>query len=330
MMCAVVDDMFGRYRILGKLGEGGMACVYMAEDPALHRAVALKVMRGTMAENPEWIRRFRQEATTVARLGHGQIVQVHDSGTQNGSEFLVMEFLDRGSFGRILEGHGGRIAPDLASCVVLQAAEGLAAAHEAGVVHRDVKPDNILLSRQGVAKVADFGIARLLHDISRTQAGTAMGSPQYMAPEQIEGGEITCRTDVFALGGVLYKAIAGVLPFEAESIHATMWRITSHEPTELRLAAPNCPRILSDLVKAMLRKDAAKRPSMEDAAHELRAWLSSQGILQPAEHLRHTLGFPQANPVGGGGTTLARTRTKAKTGIVMRIKRAFQALVSGD
>lgn len=326
-----MDTMFGRYRILGKLGEGGMACVYMAEDPALHRAVALKVMRGPMAENPEWIRRFRQEATTVARLSHHQIVQVHDSGTQNGSEFLVMEFQDRGSYGRILDGNGGSIAPILAACVVLQAAEGLAAAHEAGVIHRDVKPDNILLSRQGVAKVADFGIARLQFDISHTQAGTAMGSPQYMAPEQIDGGELSGRTDVFALGSVLYRSVAGTLPFEAESVHATMWRITAHEPPELRQVVPTCPRTLSDLVKSMLRKEPAKRPSMEDVARELRSWLSSQGILQPAEHLRHTLGFPQATPLSGAGTTtVARTQTKTKTGIVMRLKRAFQALVSGD
>lgn len=324
-----MDTMFGRYRILGKLGEGGMACVYMAEDPALHRAVALKVMRGQMAENPDWIRRFRQEATTVARLGHHQIVQVHDSGTQNGSEFLVMEFLDRGSFGRILE--GGAIAADLAACVVVQAAEGLAAAHEAGVVHRDVKPDNILISRQGIAKVADFGIARLQHDISHTQAGTAMGSPQYMAPEQIEGGLLDGRTDVFALGTVLYRAIAGALPFEGESVHATMWRITSQEPPELRHAAPSCPKALSELVRSMHAKKAERRPSMEEVAHVLHAWLSTQGILQPAEHLRHRLGFPQATPLHGSGTTTASTtRARAKTGIVMRIKRAFHALVSGD
>lgn len=321
--------MFGRYRILGKLGEGGMACVYMAEDPTLRRAVALKVMRGPMAENPEWIRRFRQEATTVARLSHGQIVQVHDSGTQDGSEFLVMEFQDRGSFGRILEGNGGRIAPDLAACVVLQAAEGLAAAHEAGVIHRDVKPDNILLSRQGVAKVADFGIARLLCDASMTQAGTAMGSPQFMAPEQIDGGDITGRTDVFALGSVLYKAVSGALPFEGESVHATLWRIASHEPAELRQAVAECPRTLSDLARSMLRKEPAKRPGMDEVAVRLREWLSTQGILNPAEHLRHRLGFPQANPVSGGGPTTA-ARARSKTGIVERMRRALRALVSAD
>lgn len=329
MMDAEMDSMFGRYRILGKLGEGGMACVYMAEDPALHRAVALKIMHGQMAADPEWIRRFRQEATTVARLGHHQIVQIHDSGTQNGSEFLVMEFQDRGSFGKILDGHGGSIAPQLAACIVLQAAEGLAAAHEAGVVHRDVKPDNILLSRQGVAKVADFGIARLQNDIQRTQPGVAMGSPQYMAPEQIEGGEPTGKTDVFALGSVLYKSIAGAHPFESESVPSTMWRIVSEDPKDLREAFPDCPRALSDLARTMLQKKPEKRPSMEDVAHELRAWLSQQGILQPAEHLRRCLGFPQASRLSGAGTTTV-ARAKSKTGIVMRIKRAFRALVSGD
>lgn len=325
-----MDTMFGRYRILGKLGEGGMACVYMAEDPTLRRAVALKVMRESMATSADWARRFHQEATTVARLCHNQIVQVHDSGTQDGSEFLVMEFQDRGSFGKILQIHG-TLDPLLASCVVMQAAEGLAAAHEAGVVHRDVKPDNILLSRQGVAKVADFGIARIQNDASHTQAGTAMGSPQFMAPEQIEGGELSGKTDVFALGGVLYKAISGVHPFEAEHVHATMWRITSQEPRELRALVPSCSRTLSDLVKAMHAKNPAKRPSMEEVVQRLRAWIAEQGVLSASDHLRASLGFPAANALSGSTTTsLARPRRRGLAGMLDRVRRAIRALVSSD
>jgi len=329
----MIGTMFGRYRILGKLGEGGMACVYMAEDPTLRRAVALKVMRAPLAENADWIRRFHQEATMVARLGHNQIVQVHDSGTQDGSEFLVMEFQDRGSFGKILQHHGDRLDPVLAACVVQQAAEGLAAAHEAGVVHRDVKPDNILLSRQGVAKVADFGIARIQNDISHTQAGTAMGSPQFMAPEQIEGGALSGKTDVFALAGVLYKAVAGVHPFEAEHVHATMWRITTQEPRELRALVPSCSRALSDLVKTMHAKKSEKRPSMEEVAQRLRTWLAEQGVLSPAEHLRQSLGFPAANALTGAGTTtlaIQRGRRKGLTGFVDRVRKAVKALVASD
>lgn len=325
-----MDTMFGRYRILGKLGEGGMACVYMAEDPTLRRAVALKVMRESMATSADWARRFHQEATTVARLCHNQIVQVHDSGTQDGSEFLVMEFQDRGSFGKILQTHG-TLDPLLASCVVMQAAEGLAAAHEAGVVHRDVKPDNILLSRQGVAKVADFGIARIQNDASHTQAGTAMGSPQFMAPEQIEGGELSGKTDVFALGGVLYKAISGVHPFEAEHVHATMWRITSQEPRELRALVPSCSRTLSDLVKAMHAKNPAKRPSMEEVVQRLRAWIAEQGVLSASDHLRASLGFPAANALSGSTTTsLARPRRRGLAGVLDRVRRAIRALASSD
>jgi len=327
------DNLFGRYRILGKLGEGGMASVFMAEDPTLRRAVALKVMRGHLASDPEWIRRFHQEATTVARLGHGQIVQVYDSGTQNGSEYLVMEFQDRGSFGKILSANGGRLEPVLAACVVQQAAEGLAAAHEAGVVHRDVKPDNILLSRQGVAKVADFGIARIQNDVSHTQAGTAMGSPQFMAPEQIEGGELSGKTDVFALAGVLYTAMSGTHPFQAEQVHATMWRITSQEPPDLRGLVNSCPRILSDLVKAMHSKRPEKRPSMDEVARHLRTWLAEKGVLHPAEHLRQSLGFPQANTLSGAGTTTMlaqQTRRKGIAGFVERLRKAAKALIGQD
>jgi serine/threonine-protein kinase len=325
-------NTFGRYRILGKLGEGGMAVVHMAEDPTLRRAVALKVMRGPMADDPEWKRRFHQEATTVARLGHHQIVQLYDSGSEAGTEYLVMEFLDRGSLSRLLQSQNERLDPVLAACVVVQAAEGLAAAHEAGVVHRDVKPDNILFSRQGLAKVADFGIARLQNDISHTRAGTAMGSPQFMAPEQIDGGEITGKTDVFALGGVLYRTLAGEIPFQADNMHAMLLRVISAEPRELRAMRPDCPKAISDLCKSMLRKEPAKRPSMDEVARQLRAWLSTHGVLHPADHLRQSLGFPQAVAVSGGTTSVmaGSVRRKGLAGLLDRARKALNALLGKD
>jgi serine/threonine protein kinase len=302
----MVDTKLGRYRILGKLGEGGMAEVHMAEDSLLHRCVAVKTLRPSGLRNPDLVLRFQQEATTVSRLGHANIVQVFDLGARADGDYLVMEFLDRGSVSRIVAQAGGRLDPVCAACVAVQAAEGLAAAHEAGVVHRDVKPDNLLVSRQGVVKVADFGIARLQSDVSRTEPGTALGSPHYMAPEQVDGAVPTGRTDVFALASVLHFLIAGTPAFEAENAIGLMWRIAKHDAPDLRTAVPSCPRPLSELVRSMHQRDPAKRPEMVDIADRLRSWLAEQGILHPAEHLRQTLGFPQTSPIASGASTTSR------------------------
>ena len=302
----MVDTTLGRYRILGKLGEGGMAEVHMAEDSLLHRCVAVKTLRPSGLRNPDLVQRFQQEAATVSRLGHANIVQVFDLGARTDGDYLVMEFLDRGSISRIVAGAGGRLDPICAACVAVQAAEGLTAAHEAGVVHRDVKPDNLLVSRQGVVKVADFGIARLQSDVSRTEPGTALGSPHYMAPEQVEGEIPSGRTDVFALASVLHFLVAGSPAFEAENAIGLMWRIAKHDAPDLRATVPSCPRPLSDLVREMHLREAGKRPDMAEVADRLRAWLAEQGILHPAEHLRQTLGFPQTSPIASGASTTSR------------------------
>lgn len=301
----MTDTGTSRYRILGKLGEGGMAVVHMAEDSVLHRCVAVKTLRRE-ARDATVLQRFHLEATTVSRLGHSNIVQVHDMGERADGEFLVMEFLDRGSIGRIVSSHGGHLDALCAACVALQAADGLTAAHDAGVVHRDVKPDNLLISRQGVVKVADFGIARLQNDVHRTAPGVAIGSPHYMAPEQASGQESSPKTDVFALAGVLHFMVCGRPPFEAENVMGLLYRITSHDAPELRMRSHDCPRALSELVRAMHQRDPDRRPTMAEVSERLRSWLAEHGILQPAEHLRSTLGFPQTATLSGGTTTAAR------------------------
>jgi serine/threonine-protein kinase len=324
-----MDGSLGRYRILGKLGEGGMAQVHLAEDSVLRRCVAIKTLRTGGPLNEDLVQRFHQEATTVSRLEHANIVQVYDLGEHSRGKYLVMEFLDRGSVSRILAGAGGRMDPVCAACVAVQAAEGLAAAHEAGVVHRDVKPDNLLVSRHGVVKVADFGIARLQSDVSRTEPGTTLGSPHYMAPEQVEGTGINDRTDVFALAGVLHFLVAGVPPFEAENAIGLMWRISKYDAPQLRAAVPSCPRALSDLVRAMHERKADKRPSMAEVADRLRVWLAEKGILHPAEHLRLTMGFPETAPISGnaGATTRRLALEKSRSSTWTAVRGLFDSVI---
>jgi len=279
-------EFYGRYRLVRSLGEGGMASVFLAEDPVLRRPVALKRLKRELGAQPDWVRRFHGEATSVARLGNPHVVQVFDLGRDHEEDFLVMELVEGIPLGALLERHDGPLPPDAAAAIAFQAASGLAAAHEAAVVHRDVKPDNILIRRDGTAKVADFGIARLTEEISRTMTGTVMGSPLYMAPEQVEGKTPTGALDVFALGGVLYRMLAGRTPFEADHAHAVMWRIVSEPAVPLSQLVPGIDPSLSDFVEILLRKDPLQRPSAAEAARTLRQFLSAGGVGDPIEFVR--------------------------------------------
>jgi serine/threonine protein kinase len=279
-------EFYGRYRLVRPLGEGGMASVYLAEDPVLRRAVALKKLKRELGAQPDWVRRFHGEATSVARLGNPHVVQVFDLGRDHEEDFLVMELVEGISLGSLLERHEGPLSPDAAAAIAFQAASGLAAAHEAAVVHRDVKPDNLLIRRDGTVKVADFGIARLTEEISRTLTGTVMGSPLYMAPEQIEGKTPTGALDVFALGGLLYRMLTGRTPFEADHAHAVMWRIVSEAHVPLSQAVPGIEPALADFVDLLLRKDPLQRPSAAEAVRTLRQFLSAGGVGDPVEFVR--------------------------------------------
>lgn len=279
-------EFYGRYRLVHPIGEGGMASVFLAEDPVLRRAVALKRLKRELGAQPDWVRRFHGEATSVARLGNPHVVQVFDLGRDHEEDFLVMELVEGISLGALLERHDGPLSSDAAAAIAFQAASGLAAAHEAAVVHRDVKPDNLLIRRDGTVKVADFGIARLTEEISRTLTGTVMGSPLYMAPEQIEGKTPTGALDIFALGGLLYRMLTGRTPFEADHAHAVMWRIVSEPHVPLSQAVPGIDPALADFVEILLRKDPLQRPSAAEAVRILRQFLSAGGVGDPIEFVR--------------------------------------------
>lgn len=280
------DQTYGRYRVVKPLGEGGMATVFLAEDPVLRRPVALKLLRKELGAQVGWVRRFHGEATAVARLGNPHVVQVFDLGRDHEEDFIVMEFVEGLSLSALLERHDSFLPPDAAAAIAFQAASGLAAAHEAAVVHRDVKPDNILVRRDGTVKVADFGIARLTEEVSRTLTGTVMGSPLYMAPEQVEGRTPTGAIDIFALGSVLHRMLCGSPPFEAEHAHAVMWRIVSEPAPPVAASVPGIDPALADLVDRMLRKDPLQRPSAAEAARTLRQFLSAGGIGDAVEFVR--------------------------------------------
>lgn len=266
-----------------------MASVHLAEDPVLRRLVAIKVLRGDLGTQPDWVRRFHDEATAIARLGNPHVVQVFDFGREAAEDYLVMEFVEGVSLSGLLAAKGGRLPPAVAAAIACQAADGLRAAHEAGIIHRDIKPDNLLIRRDGTVKIADFGIARILEEVSRTMTGSVFGSPLFMAPEQVEGKNPSGAIDLFALGGVLFRCLSGRHPFEAEHAHAVMWRIVQEDAPRLREALADVPAELDELVASMHRRDPSARPRAGEVARQLRQFLAHAGAHDPLEAVASAL-----------------------------------------
>ena len=212
----------GRYRLLAPVGAGASATVYGAEDVSLRRSVAVKILHPSLADDPAFIKRFRAEAQAAAALNHPNVMAVYDWGEERGIPYLVLEFLANGSLRAMLE-RGRRLSPSQALLVGLEAARGLDYAHRRGLVHRDVKPANLLFGDDGRLRIADFGLARAIAEAAWTEpAGVVLGTARYASPEQAKGLPVDGRTDVYSLALVLVEAITGTVPFSADTTVATL------------------------------------------------------------------------------------------------------------
>src|SRR6202012_1168298 len=252
----------GRYRIEGPLGVGGMSTVHLAFDSRLERYVALKLLAEHLADDPTFVSRFRREALAAARLGHPHIVQLFDFGfdEHQHQHFIVMEHVPGHSCAELLRDHG-RMEVEQAVDVITQACRGLDYAHRNGVVHRDVKPGNLLVSDSDVVKLADFGIARATAQSSITQVGSVLATAAYLAPEQARGDEAGPRADLYSLGVVTYQLMSGRLPYEAGSLSELALKQQREAPTPLNELVPAVPPALAEAVAMALSIDPARRPA---------------------------------------------------------------------
>lgn len=270
---ATTSDSFagGRYPVERRLGHGGMATVYLAHDRELGRPVAIKVLGAPLALDAEFVGRFRREATIVARLSHPNIVQIFDLGEEEDRLYIVMEYVEGGSLADLLA-REERLAPEQAVELGQQACLALECAHREGVVHRDVKPANLLLRSDGALKVADFGIARSDQATAYTQAGTVLGTASYLAPEQATGESVTERADLYSLGVVVYELLTGVPPRKIESL--TQLAAVHSEPVRsIRELAPEVSEHLEAAVMRCLARNPDYRPA---TAAELGASLRAE------------------------------------------------------
>ena len=262
----------GRYRLLAVLGEGGMAVVHRAHDELLDREVAVKQLRPNFASDPEFVRRFRQEARNAAALVHPNIATVYDTGTDGDIDYIVMQLVQGPDLEQVLA-REGRLAPGAAVRIGIDVARALRVAHDNGIIHRDIKPGNILLDRDGTVRVVDFGIARAATDVGITTAGVVLGSVQYASPEQVTGEAVTPASDIYSLGVVLYETLTGRRPFSGPTPAAVaLERLRVTPPPPGSVVADLPPSLDGVVMRALERDPAARYESAGDFASALEAW----------------------------------------------------------
>jgi tetratricopeptide (TPR) repeat protein/predicted Ser/Thr protein kinase len=267
----------GRYEILSLLGEGGMGAVYKAADREVERTVALKVIRPEMAQNPEILARFKQELLLSSQVTHRNVIRIYDLGEAQGVKFITMEFIEGETLHHLLRKRGKLEVPEAVN-IMEQVASGLAAAHREGIIHRDLKPANIMIDRSGRVVLMDFGLARTFSGDGMTQAGTMLGTMEYMSPEQAQGKDVKASSDIFTVGLILYELLAGTTPFHAESAIASLLMRTQQRAAPLINIDKTIPGTLSNIVVKCLEKDPAKRyQSAEHLDSDLCAWQSGSG-----------------------------------------------------
>jgi len=317
-----------RYEILEKIGDGGMATVYKARCILLDRIVAIKVLKDEYARDTNLLQKFKSEAQAAARLSHPNIVNVYDVGEDQGSHFIVMEYIEGINLKEYIE-EKGPLSPDEAVRITLMICDGLAQAHDKGLIHRDIKPHNIMLTKDGTAKLADFGIARAANSVTITYSGDMVGSVHYVSPEQARGEPVNNTSDIYSLGCVLYELVTGRVPFDADSPVTVALKHIHERPVPPSIINEAVSKSLEEVIMtAMEKKPIYRYQSARDFKQALTGVLHGKNKKSPRRKRRNeeTLVMP---PVGGGDDyEMARKRKVRPMGYVI-ILVAILGMVSG-
>jgi beta-lactam-binding protein with PASTA domain/tRNA A-37 threonylcarbamoyl transferase component Bud32 len=299
-MSTVERTYGGRYSVIERVGSGGMAEVYRTRDELLGREVALKVLHARFSEDRAFVERFKREAQAAANLNHPNIVSLFDYGADDGAYFIVMELIDGKSLSDILRDEGA-LMPERAAEIAADVAKALSRAHTGGLVHRDIKPSNIMITTSGQTKVTDFGIARALGsdgDQTMTQTGMVIGTAAYFSPEQAQGNPVDARSDVYALGVVLYEMLAGRAPFTGETPLAVAYKHVREDPIAPSNVNPDVPKPLDAITMKALAKNPDNRfSSATEMQEDLERFLAGQKV-HATPLLGATHAMTRAQPVG--------------------------------
>src|SRR5919201_1900782 len=248
----------GRYRLESKLGSGGMSTVYLARDETLERWVAAKVLHREISDQPDQLERFRLEARSVAQLSHPNVVAVIDAGEDGGYPYIVFEYVEGETLKQRID-RLGRLPVDEATAYAIEIGRGLAAAHARRMVHRDVKPQNVLIDPEGRAKVTDFGIARTLEADALTKTGRVLGTTDYVSPEQAMGHGVDARSDIYSLGVLLFEMLTGDVPFQAETVVGVAMKHVNEQIPDVRTIRPEVSNALAAVIERATAKDPSQR-----------------------------------------------------------------------
>ncbi len=315
----------GRYQLISPVGGGGMALVYKARDNVLGRIVAVKVLREQYASDAQFVARFKREAQAAANLAHPNIVNVYDVGQDGDVYYIIMEYVAGASLKELINS-SAPFPVDKGANIAAQILAGLEYAHRSGLIHRDIKPQNVLITPEGGVKVTDFGIAKSVSDLGLTEAGLALGTAHYFSPEQAKGERVVPQSDIYAVGVTLYEMLTGRLPFESDSAVGLAYKHISEEPPSPRAANPSVPPRLEAIVHKALSKEPTERFSsaaeMEKALRALVAGGLQATMAVPVAQPNVTQGtqgrprqVPQAAPRGGRATAAGPSTSSLRGGI---------------
>ncbi len=256
-----------RYQIIKSIGEGGMANVYLAYDTILDRNVAVKVLRGDLSNDEKFVRRFQREALAASSLSHPNIVEVYDVGEDNGEYYIVMEYIEGKHLKNLLKKRG-KLTLSEAVDIMLQITDGMAAAHDSYIIHRDIKPQNIMILENGLVKITDFGIAMAMNATQLTQTNSVMGSVHYLPPEQASGQGSTLQSDIYSMGIVMYELLTGELPFKGDNAVEIALKHLKEPIPDIREKLPNVPNSIYNIIKKATAKNPKNRYNDAREMHE--------------------------------------------------------------
>ncbi|MBR3490146.1 MAG: Stk1 family PASTA domain-containing Ser/Thr kinase [Bacilli bacterium] len=269
-----------RYEVIKSIGEGGMANVYLANDTFLDRKVAVKILRGDLSTDEKFIRRFQREAYAASALSHPNIVEMYDVGEDNGTYFIVMEYIEGRTLKQLLKKRGSLTSPEVVD-IMLQLTDGIAHAHDMYIIHRDLKPQNIMISDDGKIKITDFGIAMAMNSTQVTQTNSVMGSVHYLPPEQASGKGSTIKSDIYSMGIMLFELLTGKLPFKGENAVEIALKHMKDDIPSVRKLNPNVPQSLENIVlKATAKNPKNRYDDVREMYNDLKVCLNDENLNQ--------------------------------------------------